>query len=304
MQIDALNQQRQFVFNNLNPNTVQAQATAADVQNANARLQLQGVTDPALLAARYQSEAQLLNQGGQIGVQSGQVADQATKEALAGTPGMQDAKNKLVDEALNQLKAGATLPPDVEAQMVQAGLESSGMVTGAASGRGIGGQQLRTILGTAGIQLQQQRQKQAADLLASAQNLENSRQNILQGLFPSLSATQLNNLGGSAKVLGTSASMLPDAGLGGQAITNVMLARVGATNQLAQSAANAGAANAMGQGAIWGNAVGGASSALGRAIPSINFGGSGGGGNPYAPNNGGFTQSTDWSAPNYVNPNM
>jgi hypothetical protein len=274
MQIDALQRQRDFVFKNLDPNSVQAQATLADIQNSMARLQLQGTTDPALLAARYQSEGQLLNQGAQIGVQSGQVADQATKEALAGTPGMQDAKNKLVDEALAQLKAGATLPPDVEAQMVQAGLESSGMVTGAASGRGIGGQQLRTILGTAGIQLQQQRQKQAADLLSSAQNLENSRQNILQGLFPSLSATQLNNLGGSAKVLGTSASMLPDAGLGGQAITNVMLARVGATNQLAQSSADAAARGGMAQGAIWGNAVGGASSAIGRAIPPISLGGS------------------------------
>jgi hypothetical protein len=143
------------------------------------------------------------------------------------------------------------------------------MVTGHASGQGIGGQQLRTILGTAGIQLEQQRQQQASGLLTSAQNLENSRQNILQGLFPSLNQTQLSNLGAQGNVLNESAGMLPNAGLGGQAITNVMLARVGATNQLAQSAAAAGAQGAMAQGQIWGNAAGALGSTAARAIPSI-----------------------------------
>lgn len=268
-QAQALKDQRNFVFQNLDPNVVQAQATAADVQNASARLALQGQIDPALLQARYQSEAQTLSQGQQIGALSQPVMDQTTQEALAGTPGMQDAKAKLVDSALDQLKAGATLPPDVEAQLVQAGLEQSGMVTQSASGRGIGGQQLRTILGTAGIQLQQQRQQQAANLLTSAQNLENSRQNILQGLFPRLSQTQLANLQGSQSVLGTSASLLPQAGLSGTNIANIWLARVGATNQLAQSAADVAARGTVGAATAWGNALGAAGSGIGSAIPTI-----------------------------------
>jgi hypothetical protein len=280
MQIDALRQQREFVFNNLNPSVINAQATAGDIQNTMARLALQGQVDPALLQARYQSENQMLSQAQQIGQQSGAVGTQAAQEALAGTPGMTEAKNGLVDAALKQLSAGATLPPDVENQLVQAGLEQSGMVTQGASGRGIGGQMLRTVLGTAGLNLQMQRQQQAAQLSESAQNLENSRQNILQQLFPRLSQTQLANLGGTQSVLGTSASMLPNAGLSGQNIANIWLARVGATNQLAQSSADAAARGTMGQATAWGNAFGGAGSALGSAIPTISgwFGGGGGGG--------------------------
>jgi hypothetical protein len=280
MQVDALRQQREFVFNNLDPSVINAQATGGDIQNAYARLALQGQIDPALLQARYQSEGNLLNQAGQIGVQSGAVGTQAAQEALAGVKGMTDTKNQLVDAALKQLQAGATLPPDVENQLVQAGLEQSGMVTNAASGRGIGGQMLRTVLGTAGLQLQMQRQQQASQLAQSAQNLEASRQNILQDLFPRLAQTQLQNLGGTQSVLGTSASMLPNAGLSGQNIANIWLARVGATNQLTQSAADAAARGTMGQATAWGNALGGAGSAIGSAIPMMSgwFGGGGGGG--------------------------
>lgn len=280
MQVDALRQQREFVFNNLNPDVVNAQATSADIQNAYARLALQGQIDPALLQARYQSEGQMLDQARQIGQQSGAVGNAAMGDALSNLQSSQDSQNKLIDAAMAQLKAGATLPPDVENQLVQAGLEQSGMVTQGASGRGVGGQMLRTILGTAGVQLQMQRQQQAAQLTQSAQNLENSRQNILQDLFPRLAQTQLQNLQGTQGVLGTSASMLPNAGLTGTNVANIWLARVGATNQLAQSAADAAARGTMGQATAWGNALGGAGGAIGSAIPTISgwFGSGGGGG--------------------------
>lgn len=272
MQIDALNRQREFVFQNLNPNVVQAQATAADIQNAQARLALQAQIDPALYAARYQSQQQLLDQAAKIGSEA-DVAAQAKREALAGTPGMEAAKNRLVDEAMKELKAGATLPPDVQAELVKAGLERSGMVTGSASGRGIGGQQLRTLLGSAGVQLQAQRQQAATNLLAQAQNLESSRQNILQSLFPRLSATQLQNLGATQGVLGTSAGMLPSAGLSGQNIANIMLARVGATNQLAQSAASVGAQGIMGAAQGYGSALTAAGAGLDKFIPTSTISG-------------------------------
>lgn len=268
MQISALQQQRQFVFDNLNPSTVNAQATAADIQQAMSDLALQGQVDPALLQARYQSESNVLNQGQTLGQQSGQVMDAATQQALAGTPGMTDAKNQMVDAALAQLKAGATLPPDVENQLVQAGLEQSGMVTQNAQGRGLGGQMLRTVLGTAGIQLQQQRQQQAANLLTSAQNLSTQQQNILQSLFPRLAQTQLSNLQGQQSVLQQANSMMPNVGLNGSNIANIWLARVGATNQLTQSAANAAAQGQMASGNIWGNALGGASGSLAGMAPS------------------------------------
>jgi hypothetical protein len=286
MQIDALQKQRDFVFANLDPNAVQAQATAADIQNAYSRLALQGQIDPALLQARYQSEANLLNQGAQIGALSGPVSQAAAGEALGPGGTAAQGKQQLIDAALQHLQEGATLPPDVQAELVQSGLERSGMVTGQASAQGIGGTLLRQIVGTAGLQLQAQRQAQAANLLGSAQNLEASRAQILNNLFPSLASTQLQNLQGTEGVLGTSAGMLPNAGLGGTNIANIMLARVGATNQLTQSAADAMGKSGMALGQVWGNAVGNATGMVGQSgiIPSTGsvfkniFGGSGGGG--------------------------
>jgi hypothetical protein len=266
MQIDALNRQRQFVYQNLDPSVVNAQATQADINRALNQRALQAQIDPGLAAQRTQSETAIGDALGKIGQESGRVSNVAANEAIAGTPGMEAGKNQLVDQALHELSLGATLPPDVQAELVKAGLEKSGMVTGGASGQGSGGQILRTILGTAGLQLKAQRQQQAANLMTTAQNLEANRQNILQGLFPKLAQTQLANLGGAQGVLQQSNNLTPEAGLNGQSVANIWLSRVGATNQMAQQAANVGAQGAMGQGQIWGSALGGAATSIGNAI--------------------------------------
>jgi|SRR5579859_154569 len=270
MQLAAIQQQRQFVYSNLDPSVIGSAATAADAARAKNQLALQGQIDPALLQARYASEAKLNSDLSSLGVQSGQVADQATKEALAGTPGLTDAKNKLVDAALDQLKAGATLPPDVEAQLVQSGLENTGTVTqGVGGAQGIGGTMLRTILGTAGVNLQLQRQNQAAQLLTSASNLDAQRQQILQGLFPKLQSQQLSNLAGAGSVFGTAQSAAPNAGLSGQDVANIWLARVGATNSLTAQQGQVLAQGAMNQGNIWSNALGGATGSVGNSLPTL-----------------------------------
>src|SRR5574339_638015 len=80
MQIEALQQARDFVYNQLDPNTINPQALAADIQNANARLALQGQIDPALLSSRYAAEASQAELLGKLGVDSQSVADIATKE--------------------------------------------------------------------------------------------------------------------------------------------------------------------------------------------------------------------------------
>lgn len=283
MQIDALERQRQYVYANLDPSVIGAQAYQGDVNRALQQRTLQGMIDPALLNQRYASETAISDSLSKIGEESGRVSKQAADEALRGTPGMDLVKQKLVDQALQELEMGATLPPDVQAEFMKAGLEKSGMTTGSASGQGVGGQILRTILGTEGLKLKAQRQEQAAKLATSAQNLEASRQNILQSLFPRLNEVQLQNLGGQQSVLSQSNAMMPEAGLSGHDVANIWLARVGATNQLAQSAANAAASAAQQSGQIWAGAIGGATRAAGSAAPSWNtvsgwFGGGGGGG--------------------------
>lgn len=258
MQVDALNKQRDFVYSQLNPDLINSQATSADAERAKQRLALQGITDPELLKQRYASEAKIGQSLETLGNQSSAVSGAATSEALAGVPKMKEVQQKLIDAALKELDAGATLPPDVQNEIVQTGLERAGQTTGSASAHGFGGQILRKMLGTAGIELQNQRQAKATALTSAAQQLETRRQQILGTLFPNLNTVQLNTLKGQQSVLAQANQSVPEAGLGGTDIANLWLARVGSTNQLAQSAADAAARGATAQGQIWGNAIGSA----------------------------------------------
>jgi hypothetical protein len=285
-----LQKQRDFVYSQLEPGTVNAQAQQADIDRAKNQLALQGQIDPALLAQRYASEGAIAKTSAALAsgnTPADTVAATAAREAVAGTPGEDDAKKALVDAALKELAAGATLPPDVQAQLVQTGLQKTGQVTGAANASGVGGQVLSTILGTAGINLKMQREQQAANLTNAAQDLQTKRQNILQGLFPNLQNQQLKNISAQQGILQQSNAMAPSVGLGGNDVTNLWLARVGATNQLAQASANAAAAGGAAQGQIWGNAVANTAPYVGNALPTTSsaynwakglVGGGGGGG--------------------------
>lgn len=259
-QIEALERQRTFVFNQLNPSRINTLATSADIDQVRNRLALQGAIDPAMLQARYNSQDAILKASQGLGADSTaqKTGEIAAKEAVAGVKGMDQVKSALIDAALKEIEAGATLPPDVQAELVQTGLEKSGMVTGKAGAQGVGGQLIRQLIGTAGINLQGERQKRAAALSGAAQELESSRQSILQNIFPNLSAVQLNQLQGQQGVLQQSNSMVPQVGLSGSDIANIWMARVGATNQLAQSAADAAARGGMGVAQAWQPAIGAA----------------------------------------------
>lgn len=271
-QIKALEKQRKFVYDELNPDKIGAAALSADVAQSKNQLALQAITDPELLRQRYASQAAISKQLQDI--TSGEsasdtVAAQATKEALAGAPGMQEAKKQLIDAALKELSMGATLPPDLQAELVQTGLQRSGKATGGAGGEGFGGQVLTTQLGSAGIALQKQRQDQAAGLLGQAQNLEQSRAAILGTLFPNLRAGEGAKLTAAQSVLDQSNALVPEAGLGGKDVANIWLARVGATNQLAMGAANAAAAGGRAQAQILNQGIGQAVTYGAAAIPTV-----------------------------------
>jgi hypothetical protein len=212
MQVDALNKQRDFVYSQLNPDLINSQATSADAERAKQRLALQGITDPELLKQRYASEAKIGQSLETLGNQSSAVSGAATSEALAGVPKMKEAQQKLIDAALKELDAGATLPPDVQNEIVQTGLERAGQTTGSASAHGFGGQILRKMLGQAGIELQNQRQAKATALTSAAQQLETQRQQILGTLFPNLNTVQLNTLKGQQSVLAQANQSVPEAG--------------------------------------------------------------------------------------------
>jgi hypothetical protein len=270
-QIKALQRQREFVYNELNPDKVNAAARAADVARVQNQLALQGVVDPQLLANRYAAETaqgKLLSDitGGETNADK--VAAQATQEALAGDPRMLEGKNALIDAALKELHAGATLPPDVQAELVQTGLQKSGKGTGGAGGSGFGGQLLTTLVGERGLALQKERQERAAGLLGQAQNLEQSRASILGSLFPNLQSQELNKFSAADTAFKTSAAAVPEAGLSGESVANIWLARVGATNQLAQASADAAAKGGFAQAQLLNSGIGQAARFGAQALPS------------------------------------
>lgn len=275
-QIQALERQKEFVYSELNPEKIGAAARNQDVENAKNQLALQGVTDPAALAARYQAEQAILGQSAGIG-QGGaaDIAAIAAQEAAAGVPGLDMAKKQLVDAALNELSLGATLPPDIQAEIVKAGLERSGMTTGSASPQGFGGQILRTKIGMEAEKLKADRQARAVGLTQAASALESQRQSILGTLFPNLNSMQLQNLQAQQSVVSQSEALKNPAGFTGSDVANIWLARVGATNQLAQKSASVAASGTMGQAAAWQPAISGISTYAANNTPSFGslFGG-------------------------------
>ena len=223
------------VQSQMDPALVNQQALQADQERAKNQIALQAQIDPALAAQRPQAEQILSGQLSQIGqANSDQVANAATQQALAGTPGAAQGSANLVSQANTLLGQGATLPPDVQASLMQAGLQQTGAVQGSATARGAGGTILNQVLGMGGLQLQQQRQQQAASLLTSASNLDAQRSQVLGNLFPRLQQQQMGNIGAASGILQQSNSMLPQAGLSGADVANVWLQRVGAVNSLTQ----------------------------------------------------------------------
>jgi hypothetical protein len=256
-QQQALQSVQQRIQSGMDPQQLQQIATQGDIQRANQQQQLLAQLYPGLAAAQKTASDSLATQAGGFGAQSlaSQVGATAAKEAQS-APSTAPGQQQLIDSALAQLKAGATLPPDVEAQLVQSGLEASGMTTQRASAQGVGGQQLRTILGTAGIQLQQQRQQQAASLLTQAQGLETQRQQVLQSLFPNLSQVQLQQAGGAQSIFGTAASATPQAGLSGSSLASAWLQRIGALNQNQLQTAGVTAQGTLAGAQNWANVIG------------------------------------------------
>lgn len=257
MQIKALEKQRQFVYDELAPEKIGAQATAADIDRARNRLALQAQTDPSLLRSRYKAEGAIergLDELFGPNAPGDLIAQQAQIEALAPSVAAQ-AKQRLIDTALGELDAGATLPRDLQAELVTAGLTRAG-----ATGQRAGGQRVEVarMIGERGLQLQAERQARAAALTGAAQQLETSRANILGALFPTLQAQQLQKQQAAQAALGISNELMPTAGLGGTDIANIWLARVGATNQLAQQQADIGARAGQASAQALGQGIGGA----------------------------------------------
>ena len=298
IQREGLLQIRKTLERDLDPALINEKALAQDRQRALDRLALQKEIDPELAAQRSVSQEMLSDQLAGIGSSASDlVAAQAAAEGVAGVPGMDAAKSELIDAALQELRLGAKLPSDVQAELMQAGLQQAGRVTGAASGArgGVGASILNEVLGTAALKLKADRQQQAAALTTAAGNLEAQRQQILQNLFPALQQQQLKNISATSGILQQSNQMLPQAGLSGSDIANLWLQKVGALNenttQKLQSNVSSYMAAQQARQNIWGSVA----SAGQWKAGGQGQGGSGGTGIDYSQ----FFNSTGGSQPNY-----
>jgi len=263
-QAKAAKRAKELAWTNLDPAVVNAQAQQADIERAQQRLALQAQIDPALAELRHTAQGQLLDQSKQIGQGTPQeLAALAASNAIAGDQQTTDLKQRLIDAALTELNAGATLPADVQAEFVKAGLERSGMATGGANTTGVGGVIAREVLGSGALALKQQRQEQAQKLIGTATALDTTRQQILGSLFPSINNMKLADLNATAGALGTANQFVPEAGLSGRDIAALWQERINAVNGINQMAANNRAANQQATGQLISSTVGSLTGSLG-----------------------------------------
>lgn len=259
----AIDKMKAYTEKNLDPEVLKKVALQADTERIQNQLALQAKIDPALAAQRGVAEQKISEGLAGVGTSASDVvAAQAAKEALATNAA---GKQQLIEAALGELNAGAKLPPDLQAELMQAGLQKASGVTGGAGGAaGVSGSILSQVLGSAGLNLKAQREQQATQMLTAAGNLEQQRAQILQGLFPRLQQQQLGNLSAASGVLQQENALLPNAGLTGTQVASDWLARVGAINQLAGQQASVQAQGALATGQAKAG-VAGAIASLGQA---------------------------------------
>lgn len=275
IQVKLLNEMEKNVTENMDPALVNQLAYEADVKRAQNRLALQEQVDPAMAALRKSGETyaaanlEALQKAPSSGLAE-KVAQQTTDEALTRAQYDPAFKALLMNAATENMQLGATLPADVQAELMQAGLEGAGSVTGSATGRGVGGTILRSYLGQAALALQAQRRQEAMQLATTAntleaqtQQMEALRQQYLQNLFPRLKEQQLqtqqldlNKMKAALSGYQTANQSLPEAGLSGQNVANLWLARVGAQNQITGQKAGVRAQQELGIAAGRGAAIG------------------------------------------------
>lgn len=264
-----------------------ALALKADTERAQNRLNLQQQIDPELAKLRTLSKEQLLQQSQEN--RPGQIEQQLYKENFTADPRLEALKSELINRAQDDISKGATLPPEFQAELVRSGLSH-----GAASGfaldpHTIGGSTAHAI-GSAGIQLQAQRQAEAGNAIDQAQKITDARTNILANIFPKVEAfRQASSAGG----LAVADQNLPEAGLGGQDVANLEIARTQAQGKLIGQQGQVDAQRAASQGQFVSGLIGAGTSAVNAGVGA--FSGAGGSSAIANPNYGAAPGSVDYN---------
>jgi hypothetical protein len=274
IQKKAIDQQQKILQNKLDPDALNKLAQTADTERAKNRIALQQTIDPELAQLRTAGKKALLEQASipEEQKQSSQLASALFNETKTEDPRMAALKDSIINAAQNEINAGATLPPEFQAELVRSGLN-----TGSQSGIGItknsiGGSVARA-LGLGGVQLQFQREQAAQNLAATGQSLINARTNILSSVFPKLRDLENERRVEAAQNFQLADQALPESGLSGQDVVNLKVAQQkGIANALgAKAQVRAGQKIAAGQetGAIIGASTSAIAGGLGGGYGNI-----------------------------------
>jgi hypothetical protein len=141
---------------------------------------------------------------------------QQVREAQAVSPVAEEIRRELLAQTRENLRRGAQLPPEFQAELVRTGLEE-------AAATGIGGNRtgpvaarLGTLLGSAGLQLESQRRAEAAQALQLNDLLTQSRQRILGDLVTQSTARPATRAGFYGNVQQGVAQQIRPVGLTGR----------------------------------------------------------------------------------------
>lgn len=272
-QLQALDKIKGYLEKNLDPEKLAGISAAQDRARVKASLDLQKEVDPGMAKVRQAAQDRVLaSLTGMENSPANQLAKQAATLASteAANPATLALQEKFLTRANEELDLGTTLPSDLQAELVQAGLQRAGAVTGSAgAGSGVGRNIATQLFGQAALQLRAQRQAAAQTLSNSAQQLQQSRLQLLSGLFPALKQNQLADLNAAGGAFQASDAAVPKVGMGGNELVNTYLAKIGAMTQNIQDVGRVAGQGTLASGQAAGQILGGAAASGGSASVAL-----------------------------------
>lgn len=209
--------QQKMLAEEYSPDRINTLVNKYDKGFLDKRLELQKEFDPELYALREAGKKNLLTELGRDNAtrMSQKVATQLFSENIKPTSGAEELKDKLFSEANAALKAGASLPPEFQAELVRSGLSGAAGSGFSIDRKAIGGPVAHT-LGSEAIKLQNMRQQQAIQLGQAGQQLTDARARILGNIFPTIQNSEQTAEGRSAAAFAIGNENLPSGGLTGR----------------------------------------------------------------------------------------
>lgn len=295
-QKQAISRQEEILRKQLNPEALNRLAQATDKERAQSRLELQREVDPEIASLRDFSKQQLLRIAQQAPEtrKTEQVSRQLFEENIRPDERMERLKDTIIARAQEDFDAGASLPPEYQAELVRTGIQAGSRAGVGVSDRTVGGTTSR-LLGGAGIALKQQRAAEGAALATTADSLAQSRQRLLANIFPTVAAQEQAEIQRATGGLAIAESLLPESGLSGTQAVDVEIARrKGQMNLLAQRG-NVNAQQQIARGQAVAQGIGSVSSGLTAGIGGTGGAGGllgGGGGQSQLPPGAGLAGAT------------